>query len=36
LDGNGSMTAGVGTSQLLQETDKAGLADDEHAELSHS
>jgi len=24
------------TSQLLKETDKAVLADDEHAELSHS
>ncbi len=36
LNVNGSMTAGVVTSQLLKETDKDVLADDEHAELSHS
>lgn len=36
LNVNGSMTAGVVTSQLLKETDKDVLADDEHAELSHT
>lgn len=36
LNVNGSMTAGVVTSQLLKETDKEVLAGDEHAELSHS
>ncbi len=36
LNVNGSMTAGVVTSQLLKETDKDLLGGDEHAELKHS
>jgi L-cystine uptake protein TcyP (sodium:dicarboxylate symporter family) len=36
LNVNGSMTAGVVTSQLLKSTDKAVLDDDQHAELSHT
>jgi len=36
LNVNGSMTAGVVTSQLLKQTDQQVLSGDEHAELSHS
>lgn len=36
LNVNGSMTAGVVTSQLLKQTDQQVLGGDEHAELSHS
>ncbi|MGE8478093.1 MAG: L-cystine transporter [Pseudomonas shirazensis] len=36
LNVNGSMTAGVVTSQLLKSTDKTVLDDDQHAELSHT
>lgn len=36
LNVNGSMTAGVVTSQLLKQTDQQVLSGDQHAELSHS
>lgn len=36
LNVSGSMTAGVITSQMMQQTDKALLAADEHAALSNT